>query len=150
MNTSSAPNQHSETLSGLIERVTFHSDETGFTVLRIKAKGFRDLVTVVGSMPSATPGEWLETSGRWVVDKEHGRQLKAEWIRTTRPDTLEGIERYLGSGLIKGIGPHFAAKMVARFGKQVFDIIETESERLTFIKGLGEKRRRRITAAWAE
>jgi exodeoxyribonuclease V alpha subunit len=150
MNTSPTPDQHNETLSGLIERVTFHSDETGFTVLRVKAKGFRDLVTVVGSMPSATAGEWLETSGRWVVDKEHGRQLKAEWIRTTRTDTLEGIVRYLGSGLITGIGPHYAAKMVAMFGKKVFGIIETESGRLTFIKGLGEKRRKRITAAWAE
>ncbi|MCL2000802.1 MAG: ATP-dependent RecD-like DNA helicase, partial [Planctomycetes bacterium] len=150
MNSSPVPEQHDETVSGLIERVTFHSDESGFTVIKIKAKGFRDLLTVVGSMPAVTAGEWVEASGKWAFDKEHGRQLRAEWMRTARPDTLEGIERYLGSGLIKGIGPHYAAKMVARFGKDIFEIIETESERLTFIKGLGEKRRKLITIAWAE
>jgi exodeoxyribonuclease V alpha subunit len=139
-----------ETLTGLIERITFHSEDSGFTVLKVKAKGFRDLVTVVATMPSATAGEWLEASGRWVMDREHGSQLRADSIRTTRPDTLEGIERYLGSGLIKGIGPHFAAKMVARFGKGIFDVIETEAERLKFIPGVGEKRCRMISTAWAE
>ncbi|MDR1535631.1 MAG: ATP-dependent RecD-like DNA helicase [Planctomycetota bacterium] len=137
-----------ERVAGLVERVTFHSEETGFTVLQIKAKGFRELIPVVGVAPAILPGEWLEATGRWILDREYGRQFKAEALRSTRPDTLEGIERYLGSGLIKGIGPHFAGKMVARFGKEIFEVIETRSDCLRWIKGLGEKRLRLITDAW--
>ncbi|MDR3212210.1 MAG: ATP-dependent RecD-like DNA helicase [Planctomycetota bacterium] len=140
----------SDTVSGMVERVVFHNAESGFTVLRLKAKGVGELVTVVGAMPSVNSGEWLEASGTWVLDREYGEQLKAEWVRTICPDTLEGIERYLGSGLIKGIGPHFAAKLVAKFGKNVFEIIENTPERLTQIPGLGKKRRQLIISAWSE
>src|SRR5215471_14729371 len=105
-----------EQISGLIERVTFHNDESGFCVLRVKVKGQRDDVTVVGSLPSVTAGEWLVADGWWVRDKEHGLQFKATGLKTVPPTTAEGIERYLGSGLVKGIGPILAKKLVGHFG----------------------------------
>lgn len=86
-------------LSGLIERVTYFNEETGFAVLRVKASGYRDLVTVVGSLASVRAGEWLTATGTWVRDREHGMQLKATVMRTVAPITREGIERYLGSGM---------------------------------------------------
>src|SRR4029077_15588039 len=94
-----------EEISGVIERVTFHNDESGFCVLRVKARGQREETTVVGSLPSVTAGEWLSAEGWWVRDKEHGLQFKATTMKTVPPTTVEGIERYLGSGLVKGIGP---------------------------------------------
>jgi exodeoxyribonuclease V alpha subunit len=99
-------------LSGLIERVTYFNEENGFAVLRVKTSEHRDLVTVVGSLPSVSAGEWLTAEGAWVRDKEHGLQLKATALRTVPPTTTEGIEKYLGSGLVKGIGPIFATRMV--------------------------------------
>ena len=95
-------------VSGLIERVTFHSEESGFAVLRVKVAKHRDLVTVVGTLPSVSAGEWIEAEGGWVQDREHGQQFKARILRTTQPNTIEGIERYLGSGLVRGIGPVLA------------------------------------------
>ena len=137
-------------LSGLIERVTFHSEETGFSVLRIKVKGQRDLVTVVGSLPAVQAGEWLVARGEWTQDRDHGRQFKAGQLRCLPPTSKEGIEKYLGSGLIKGIGPVYAGKMVARFGETIFDIIDQSSARLEEIEGIGPARRRQIKAAWTE
>jgi exodeoxyribonuclease V alpha subunit len=139
-----------ETLSGLVERVTFQSEESGFSVLKVKVKGYRDLVTIVGVMPPVTAGEWIECGGRWEMDREHGQQFKIETIRTTRPDTLEGIERYLGSGLLKGIGPHFAKRLVEMFGADVFDIIEQSPNRLKEVDGIGTVRRGKITDGWHE
>src|ERR1700740_272241 len=107
-----------EQISGLIERVTFHSDESGFCVLRVKMKGQRDDVTVVGSLAAVTAGEWLVADGWWVRDKEHGLQFKATTLKTVPPTTAEGIERYLGSGLVKGIGAILAKKAVGRFGAE--------------------------------
>jgi exodeoxyribonuclease V alpha subunit len=92
-------------LSGLIDRVTYFNAESGFAVLKVKASGHRDLVTVVGSLPSASAGEWLTAEGTWVRDREHGLQLKATVLRTVPPTTAEGIEKYLGSGMVKGIDP---------------------------------------------
>ena len=111
-------------LAGLIERVTFHNDESGFCVLRVKARGQREETTVVGSLPSVTAGEWLSAEGWWVRDKEHGLQFKATTMKTVPPTTAEGIERYLGSGLVKGIGPILARKLVGRFGSEVLAVIE--------------------------
>lgn len=139
-----------EHIGGQIERVTFHSDATGFTVLRVKARGHRDLVTIVGAMPGVSAGEWVEADGRWVVDREHGQQFKAETVRTARPDTVEGIEKYLGSGLVRGIGPAFARRLVSAFGQQVFDTIEQYPDRLRQVDGIGPKRQERLLAAWAE
>ncbi len=137
-------------LTGQIERVTFHSDESGFAVLKVKARGHRDLVAVVGTLFNVTPGEWVEAEGRWVIDPQHGRQFKAEDLRTTHPDTLEGIEKYLGSGLIKGIGPVYASKLVKAFGKDVFDVIENRSKLLQKVEGIGPMRRMTIKDAWNE
>ncbi len=112
-----------EVLAGLIERVTFHSDESGFCVLRVKARGHRDLVTVVGHAATISAGEWITGSGLWINDRNHGLQFKAQFLKTTEPSTTEGIEKYLGSGMIKGIGPVYAKRLVRAFGKDVFDII---------------------------
>jgi exodeoxyribonuclease V alpha subunit len=139
-----------EILSGSIERVTFHSDETGFCVLRTKVKGQRDLITVVGSAACVTAGEFVECRGIWANDKEYGLQFKAEHLQVIPPTTLEGIEKYLGSGLIKGIGPHFAKVLIKSFSKDVFEVIENTPERLMELSGIGAKRKSMILTAWAE
>ena len=139
-----------DSLSGLIERVTFFNDETGFAVLRVKVKAHRELVTVIGMVPAVNAGEWVTAQGRWVRDKEHGLQLKAELLKCSAPTTLEGIEKYLGSGMVKGIGPVYASKLVAQFGATIFDIIENFSARLEEVDGIGPGRRRKIKDAWAE
>ena len=144
------PSRAVESLSGLIERVTFHNDENGFAVLQVKAKGHRDLVTVVGSLASVSAGEWVTAEGRWVQDREFGLQFRAEMLYSTAPTTREGIEKYLGSGMVKGIGPVYAKKLVEKFGEKIFDIIEQESARLEDVDGIGPKRRQRIKDAWAE
>ena len=142
--------QPQDGLAGLIDRVTFHSEETGFAVLRVQVKGQRELVTVVGSLPTVTAGEWITAQGRWVRDRDHGLQLKAEYIKCSEPTSREGIEKYLGSGMIKGIGPVYAGKLVGKFGEEIFDIIDHFSPRLEEVEGIGPGRRRKIKAAWAE
>lgn len=144
------PTAFPESLSGLIERITFFSEDTGFGVLQVKAKGHRDLVTVVGSLPSANPGEWIMAQGRWIQDRQYGQQFKAELLTSTAPTTPEGIEKYLGSGMVKGIGPVYAKKLVGKFGEQIFHTIETCSARLEEVDGIGPKRRKRIKEAWRE
>lgn len=139
-----------EQLSGSIENVTFHSEESGFCVLRVRVRGQRDLVAVVGKAAVVSPGEYLEADGQWVNDRTHGLQFKADELRLVPPSTLEGIEKYLGSGMVKGIGPHFARKLVKAFGDQVFDVIERTPERLTELPGIGPKRKERVAGAWAE
>ena len=94
-----------EVLAGLVERVTFHNDENGFCVLRTKARGHRDLVTVVGQAATISAGEWITASGEWINDRAHGQQFKARFLKTSAPTSIEGIEKYLGSGMIRGIGP---------------------------------------------
>jgi exodeoxyribonuclease V alpha subunit len=139
-----------ESLSGLIERVTFFNEENGFVVLKVKVKGHREDVAVVGSLPSATPGEWLTAEGRWERNREFGMQFRAELLKSSAPTTKEGIEKYLGSGMVKGIGPVYAKKLVQKFGEKIFEIIENESGRLEDVEGIGPMRRRRIKDAWAE
>src|ERR1700720_3685569 len=137
-----------EGLSGLIERVTFFNEENGFAVLKVKAKGHRDEVTVVGSLPSVSAGEWLTAEGRWVQDKEFGRQFRADMLKSSAPSSREGIEKYLASGLVKGIGPIYAKKLVHKFGEKIFEVIDHESGRLEELEGIGPKRRRQIKEAW--
>lgn len=137
-------------VTGLIERVTFHNEETGFCVVRVKVEGSRDLVTVVGRASSINAGEWITAEGAWARDRDHGMQLKAELLQTSAPTSREGIEKYLASGLIKGIGPVYAKKLVEKFGEAVFDIIDRESARLEQVRGIGSERRRTIRTAWAE
>ena len=139
-----------EPLSGLVERVTFHSADTGFCVLRVKVRGHRDLVTVLGSAASIQPGEFIQASGRWDTHREHGLQFRTTFLKVMPPSSLAGIEKYLGSGMIKGIGPHFAKTLVTAFGEEVFDVIEHAPERLRTLAGIGPKRVERITAGWAD
>ncbi|MBU2769391.1 ATP-dependent RecD-like DNA helicase, partial [Acidithiobacillus ferrivorans] len=106
-------------LGGLIERVTFHNDGSGFCVLRIKARGHKELVTVVGHAAAVTAGEWITASGLWITDRDHGLQFKAAFLKISAPTSLDGIEKYLGSGMIRGIGPVYAKKLVKAFGDQV-------------------------------
>ena len=139
-----------EVISGLVERVTFHNQETGFSVLRIKARGHRDLVTTIGHAAMISAGEWVTASGDWVNDRTHGLQFRARFLKTSAPTSLDGIEKYLGSGMIRGIGPVYARRMVKMFGKDVFDLIEAEPERLREVEGIGPKRADKITSAWAD
>ena len=145
----SPPTHPTEQLTGAVERVTFHSEETGFCVLRVKVRGHRDLVTVVGTAATITPGEYIEGQGVWVNDRTHGLQFKTQALRVVPPSTLEGIEKYLGSGMVKGIGPHFAKKLVQAFKEEVFDVIEQTPERLTELDGIGPKRKQRVIEAWS-
>lgn len=132
--------QPKEHLSGIIERVTYHNSENGFCVLRVKIKGHKDLVTVTGTVPSISPGQYIKCSGLWQNDRNYGSQFKADFLKSMPPDTLEGIEKYLGSGLIKGIGPHFAKKLVIAFADKVFEVIENRPELLSTVEGIGKIR----------
>ena len=136
--------------AGLVERVTFHNPDSGFCVLRVKARSHRDLVTVVGHAAMVAAGEWITASGEWVNDRTHGQQFKARFLRSSAPSSIEGIEKYLGSGMTRGIGPVYARKLVRAFGEEVFDVIEAEPERLREVNGIGRVRAGRITDAWAE
>src|SRR5438105_557240 len=113
-----------DTISGVIDHVIFHNADNGFTVLRIHSNQRNEDVTIVGHLASATAGEFVEASGSWVQNKDYGQQFKAEQLRTTPPHTLEGIEKYLGSGLIKGIGKRQAKKIVKRFGERTLQVID--------------------------
>ena len=139
-----------EVLAGLVERVTYHNVENGFCVLRVKARSHRDLVTVIGYAATISGGEWITASGEWVNDLTHGQQFKARFMRCSAPTSIDGIEKYLSSGMIRGIGPVYAKKLVRAFGEKVFDIIETEPDRLREVDGVGRVRAQRITVAWAE
>ena len=138
-----------EFLTGLVERVTYHNADNGYCVLRVKARGQRDLVTVVGHAAAIGAGEFMQASGAWVNDRTHGLQFKAGFLKASPPTTLEGIERYLGSGMIRGIGPVYAKRLVAAFGEAVFDLIEQQPARLREIAGIGPARAGRIVAGWA-
>jgi len=116
----------------------------------LKARGHRDLITVVGHAATISAGEWITASGEWVNDRAHGQQFKARCMRCSAPTSADGIEKYLASGMIRGIGPVYARKLVKAFGERVFDIIEAEPERLREVDGIGPVRAPRITAAWAE
>ena len=137
-------------VAGMVERVTFHNEETGFSVIRVKAAGKRDLVTIIGAVADVSAGEWITAQGVWVQDRDHGLQLKADSIQTSAPTSKEGIEKYLGSGLIKGIGPVYAKKLVEKFDEDVFTIIDQYSARLEEVAGIGKERRQKIKSAWAE
>jgi exodeoxyribonuclease V alpha subunit len=141
---------NSDSISGLIERVTYFNEESGFAVLRVKVNGRKDFTTVVGSLPTVTAGEWLVAEGSWVRDRDHGLQLRADKLTCTPPTTNEGIEKYLGSGMVKGIGPVYAKKLVGKFGDKIFEVIENYSARLEEVDGIGSGRRKKIKAAWAE
>ena len=139
-----------EVLAGLVERVTFHNAETGFCVIRVKARGHRDLVTVIGLAATIAAGERITATGEWVNDRTHGQQYRARFLRTSEPTSAEGIEKYLSSGMIRGIGPIYAKKLVGAFGERVFDIIESTPDRLREVHGIGPVRAKRIVSGWAD
>ena len=137
-------------LDGQVERIVFRNEENGYTVLRAKVRGHKDLVTVVGTASSISPGEWLAADGEWISDPGYGRQFKAESMRASQPDTIEGIKKFLGSGIIRNIGPKYAEKLVDAFGRDVFNVIEKSSGKLLKVEGIGPGRRASIKAAWEE
>src|SRR5450432_2319658 len=139
-----------EVLAGLVERVTYQNADNGFCVIRIKARGHRDLVTVVGHAAVISAGEWITAAGDWTNDRTHGQQFKARFLKASAPTSAEGIEKYLGSGMIRGIGPVYAKKLLRAFGDKVFDVIEVEPDRLRDVDGIGPVRANRIVVGWAE
>ncbi|MFH8386628.1 ATP-dependent RecD-like DNA helicase [Kitasatospora sp. NPDC018058] len=138
-------------VEGVLERITYSNEETGYTVARVDTgRGGNDLLTVVGALLGAQVGESLRLHGRWGSHPQYGRQFTVENYTTVLPATVQGIQRYLGSGLIKGIGPRFAERIVERFGVDTLEVIENEPGRLIEVPGLGPKRTKKIAAAWEE
>ncbi|MER7767899.1 ATP-dependent RecD-like DNA helicase [Kitasatospora sp. NPDC096140] len=138
-------------VEGVLERITYANEETGYTVARVDTgRGGNDLLTVVGALLGAQVGESLRLHGRWGSHPQYGRQFTVENYTTVLPATVQGIRRYLGSGLIKGIGPRFAERIVERFGVDTLEVIENEPGRLIEVPGLGPKRTKKIAAAWEE
>ncbi len=119
-------------------------------MLKVQARGKRDLITVVGHAPAIGAGEWVTASGAWVSDRVHGLQFKADVLNATAPTGVEGIEKYLASGQMRGIGPGMAKRIVTAFGEATFDTIEASPERLTEVSGIGPMRAARIVAGWAD
>jgi exodeoxyribonuclease V alpha subunit len=141
---------HHAVLEAVLERVTFANEETGYTVARVDPGRGGDLVTVVGALLGAQPGEALRMRGRWGSHPQYGKQFQVEDYTTVLPATVQGIRRYLGSGLVKGIGPRLADRIVEYFGVTALDVIETDAARLIEVPGLGPKRTKLIAAAWEE
>jgi exodeoxyribonuclease V alpha subunit len=137
-----------EPLRGLVERVVFHNEENGFCILKIIPDGKTATASLLGKAPRVVAGEEFEARGVWEPNRDFGPQFKADDLKLKRPDSLGGIERYLGSGLIKGIGPAHAKRIVEKFGPKVFDIIENESKKLEDVEGVGKKRRLEIRESW--
>jgi exodeoxyribonuclease V alpha subunit len=144
----SAPSDTAAALSGVVERVVFHNPGTGFTVLRVRVPDRKDSATVVGTIGAVRPGEVLRARGRWQTDPSFGFQFRAEEVQTLPPASADGIAAYLGSGMIKGIGPALAQRLVGAFGAQVFDVIDHQPERLRQVRGVGSGLADRIVEAW--
>jgi exodeoxyribonuclease V alpha subunit len=138
------------TIEGVVERVTFESASSGFRVLKIAVSGRADRLAVVGTFPPATVGARVRIRGRIEQDRNHGEQLRAESLVELAPDTLAGLEKYLASGLIRGVGPKLAARIVATFGLDSLRVLDEDTDRLTEVEGLGEKRRTALVRAWRE
>ena len=136
-------------VEGIIERIVFHNEDNGFSVIRVKAKDHKGLVTVVGNILQASEGEKLHAEGTWIQDKKFGPQFKATALRAVPPATIEGIKKYLSSGSIRGIGPKYAKRLVEKFGEKVLEIIEDEPERLLEVEGIGGVRYHTIRKDWA-
>ncbi|HEX8732199.1 MAG TPA: helix-hairpin-helix domain-containing protein, partial [Ktedonobacterales bacterium] len=141
------------TISGTIERIVFRNQETGFTVARLlpsdAGRLFRsELLTVVGALPGVNVGEQVDVTGEWESHPQHGRRLRVDTFTTHAPVTAEGLRRYLGSGVIKGIGPKLAERIVNAFGEQTLAVIELEPERLTSVSGISERKRDLIIRGW--
>ena len=134
----------------MVERITYQNEQNGYSVLKCRARGWQDLVTVVGNMPEVHVGSVLTLGGSWRVDSKYGRQFSVESFEETLPATVYGIEKYLGSGLVKGIGPKFASRIVRTFGADTLNVIEEEPDRLLDVPGIGRVRVERIKKSWVE
>ncbi len=137
-------------LEGQIEKITYTSVETGFTIAKVKVDGHRGLVAVVGNIAAPTVGEIIKMKGEWVNHPRYGEQFKIAHYDTKIPASVYGIGKYLGSGLIKGIGPVMAERIVEKFGKETLEVIEQQVDRLAEVEGIGRKRIKMIRRAWAE
>jgi len=137
-------------LQGQIERITYTNEENGFTIAKVKVYGQRDLVCVVGNLMAPMPGEIIKMRGEWTNHPKYGEQFKIVHYKTAVPASVYGIQKYLGSGLIKGIGPVMAKRIVKKFGKETLDVIEEEIERLIEVDGIGKKRIDMVKNAWEE
>src|SRR3990172_4083315 len=144
-----------DTLEGVVERITLYNAENGYTVLRLKPRGRagplladQGLVTVIGNLPEITPGESLKLQGQWTTHRDYGRQFKAETCEQVLPATVEGIRKYLGSGLIKGVGPVTAGRIVKKFGLETLDVLDLQPGRIREVLGVGPKRTEAIAKAW--
>ena len=132
----------------VVERITYQNPDNGYSVLKVAVKGYDDLVTVVGNLLDASVGSVLLIEGNWKVDAKYGRQFCAETWEEVMPATIYGIEKYLGSGLIKGVGPQFAKRIVAKFGTDTISVIEDTPDRLLEVYGIGKKRVDKIKESW--
>lgn len=139
-----------EHLRCVVERITYQNTENGYTVLKCAVKNYNDLVTVVGTMPDTHVGSVLSLDGFWKMDARYGKQFSVEKFEETLPATVYGIEKYLGSGLIKGVGPKFAKRIVEKFGKDTLDVIEENPDSLIEVEGIGKVRVERIKNSWKE
>ena len=139
-----------EKLRCVVERITYHNEMNGYSVVRCRAKGFGELVTVVGLMPEVHVGSVLQLTGSWRIDAKYGRQFSVESFEETLPATVYGIEKYLGSGMIRGIGPKYARRIVQTFGRDTLEVIENDPDRLFHVPGIGKTRVDQIKKSWAE
>ncbi|MEW6496876.1 MAG: ATP-dependent RecD-like DNA helicase, partial [Cyanobacteriota bacterium] len=137
-----------ETITGVVERLTYHSEESGYTIARLKREKASELTTIVGNFANIQAGQTLQLVGFWRDHPQYGPQFQVTQYKETKPATLTGIEKYLGSGLIKGVGPVTAKRIVAHFGLETLDVIENQIERLAEVKGIAKKRITKIQAAW--
>ncbi len=139
-----------EHLRCVVERITYQNADNGYTVLKCAVKNYHDLVTIVGTMPDTHVGSVLALDGFWKVDAKYGKQFSVEKFEETLPATVYGIEKYLGSGLIKGVGPKFAKRIVQKFGKDTLDVIEENPDALLDVEGIGKVRVDRIKKSWQD
>ena len=137
-------------LTGVVERITFHSEESGYTVARLQSPRARELTTIVGNFANIQAGQTLQLQGTWKEHLQYGQQFQVIKYSETKPATLTGIEKFLGSGLIKGVGPITAKRIVAHFALDTLEIIEGDSNRLIEVPGIGKKRVKMIQRAWVE
>ncbi len=149
-NEAALPGTEPVTVEGVLDKIVFESADSGFFVGRVREVGTNELITFVGNVMAISPGETIRLRGHWVNDKKFGRQLRTESWETLRPNSIEGIEKYLGSGLIKGIGPTYAKRLIEAFGADALTIIDEHPERVLEVPGIGRKRAEQIRQAWAE
>ena len=142
--------QANQSISGVIERITYVNQENGYTVAKLKSRGYFDLITIVGSLPSVNVGAIVSLKGEWKVDSKYGRQFVVSTYEEKLPATIAGIQKYLGSGLIKGIGPVNAKRIVKAFKEDTLRVIEEQIDLLLQVEGIGPKRIEMIKEAWQE